>query len=584
MQGLAFANVLPRFVSRVNVLKRCACRLSGEGERLDLRAPLKTYFGLANFREGQEQVIEKLVNGKSAVAVFPTAGGKSLCYQLPAVMFDGLTVVVSPLLSLMRNQVDYLSGKQIPAAMVSSAQSPAEVDEIYEKLRNNEIKLLYCSPERFYDDRFLSALKKVQISMFAVDEAHCISEWGHSFRPLYTRVATMANMVGAERCLALTATATLPVISDIRNDFGIAAEDTVSLPFHRPNLQLKVSVIPGFSERLEYLYQVISERPRGSVIVYVMLQSTAEQVAQYLQERGIDAEFYHAGMNGQAREVLESRFQNDLHVIVATIAFGMGIDKADVRYVYHFNVAKSIEAYSQETGRAGRDGLPSICETFFDPDDVQRAKELINTNLEANRELEHSLEEILDNGTAQPGNVVAMPNDYRLKVGQELLAYAFKKEGFADEQAPVYKEYSINVPSGTEDSLLDLSDTTRRILQHSRKWRKTIKVERDVSLENGFTDGQIIDGIQEIQERSPFDVKPRGRIRRFLPKKPFTAKEATSSTLTVMKNRNAQDHERIDHLARIFLSNECVPKQIAAHFATEMESCGQCTACMGGMH
>mmetsp|Transcript_26834 Transcript_26834/g.104180 ORF Transcript_26834/g.104180 Transcript_26834/m.104180 type:complete len:178 (+) Transcript_26834:1432-1965(+) len=177
-----------------------------------------------------------------------------------------------------------------------------------------------------------------------------------------------------------------------------------------------------------------------------------------------------------------------------------------------------------------------------------------------------------------------MPNDYRLKVGQELLAYAFKKEGFADEQAPVYKEYSINVPSGTEDSLLDLSDTTRRILQHSRKWRKTIKVERDVSLENGFTDGQIIDGIQEIQERSPFDVKPRGRIRRFLPKKPFTAKEATSSTLTVMKNRNAQDHERIDHLARIFLSNECVPKQIAAHFATEMESCGQCTACMGGMH
>uniref|UniRef100_A0A7S3EE84 DNA 3'-5' helicase n=1 Tax=Rhodosorus marinus TaxID=101924 RepID=A0A7S3EE84_9RHOD len=397
MQGLAFANVLPRFVSRVNVLKRCACRLSGEGERLDLRAPLKTYFGLANFREGQEQVIEKLVNGKSAVAVFPTAGGKSLCYQLPAVMFDGLTVVVSPLLSLMRNQVDYLSGKQIPAAMVSSAQSPAEVDEIYEKLRNNEIKLLYCSPERFYDDRFLSALKKVQISMFAVDEAHCISEWGHSFRPLYTRVATMANMVGAERCLALTATATLPVISDIRNDFGIAAEDTVSLPFHRPNLQLKVSVIPGFSERLEYLYQVISERPRGSVIVYVMLQSTAEQVAQYLQERGIDAEFYHAGMNGQAREVLESRFQNDLHVIVATIAFGMGIDKADVRYVYHFNVAKSIEAYSQETGRAGRDGLPSICETFFDPDDVQRAKELINTNLEANRELEHSLEEVSDN-------------------------------------------------------------------------------------------------------------------------------------------------------------------------------------------
>jgi ATP-dependent DNA helicase RecQ len=315
-------------------------------------------------------VIGALDEHGAALAVFPTGGGKSLCYQLPALSYAGVTLVISPLIALMKDQIDFLVSRGIPAARLDSTLGLEESREVTRRMEAGDLKLLYVAPERFNNERFLDQLGRARISLFAVDEAHCISEWGHNFRPDYLKLANTAREMGVERVLALTATATPEVVEDICRSFGIPVAGVVMTGFHRPNLFLTATPTPA-SERDAVLLERIRTRPAGSGIVYVTLQATAERVAEVLAEAGVPARPYHAGMKDEDRaEIQEWWKDSDRGIVVATIAFGMGIDKPDVRYVYHYNLPKGLESYSQEIGRAGRDGAVSIAEVLGSAEDV----------------------------------------------------------------------------------------------------------------------------------------------------------------------------------------------------------------------
>src|SRR4051794_10373883 len=290
---------------------------------------LTARFGFDAFRPGQERVVEALLAGRSALAVFPTGAGKSLCYQLPALLLDGMTIVVSPLIALMKDQIDFLQRSGIAAARLDSSLDASEQREIFDRLRAGSLKLLYVAPERFNNERFLGQLARARISLFAVDEAHCISEWGHNFRPDYLKLAERVRELGAERVLALTATATPAVVADIRAGFGIEEADAVVTGFYRPNLTLLTTPI-GAGERDGQLVERLRERPPGSTIVYVTLQRTSLRVATLLAAAGLRARPYHAGMSAEERVAAQEWWSSSQAIVVATIAFGMGIDKADV--------------------------------------------------------------------------------------------------------------------------------------------------------------------------------------------------------------------------------------------------------------
>jgi ATP-dependent DNA helicase RecQ len=335
----------------------------------DALTSLHEHFGFSEFREGQQEVITAILDGKNAIVVMPTGSGKSLCYQLPALMLEGATVVVSPLIALMKDQVDALRARNLPATFINSSVDEREQWSRIDALRNGQYKLVYVAPERFRSNRFLEALKSIRVSLFAVDEAHCISTWGHDFRPDYLRLkhvvqALNANGSGAQT-VALTATATPYVRSDIIQQLGLTKPETFVSGFDRPNLTIDVVHTEKEREKIARIKR-LAKTHVGSGIIYAATRKAVEQVALQLQAQGLSVSAYHAGMGDAARVKAQDDFMNGrTQMIVATNAFGMGIDKADIRFVAHYQMPGSIEAYYQEIGRAGRDGLPSSCVLLF---------------------------------------------------------------------------------------------------------------------------------------------------------------------------------------------------------------------------
>ena len=326
---------------------------------------LRKHFGFEEFREGQQEVISTILSGNDAMVVMPTGSGKSLCYQLPAMMMEGATLVVSPLIALMKDQVDALHARGLPATFINSAITETEQRSRIESLRRGEYKLVYVAPERFRSPRFNAALRSVNISLFAVDEAHCVSTWGHDFRPDYLRLKQVIESLGNTRTLALTATATPYVRSDIIQQLGLKDPQTFVSGFDRPNLSIEVVHTQREREKISRIKRLASSHS-GSGIIYASTRKAVEQVGSRLKELGLSVVTYHAGMSdGQRIKAQEDFMTGRKQMIVATNAFGMGIDKAEIRFVVHYQMPGSIEAYYQEIGRAGRDGLPSTCLLLF---------------------------------------------------------------------------------------------------------------------------------------------------------------------------------------------------------------------------
>jgi len=341
-----------------------------------LKDSLKDNFGFDDFRQGQAQTISQLLNGESTLSIFPTGSGKSLCYQLTALHLPHLTLVVSPLLALMKDQLEFLASKDIKAASIDSTLKGNQAQEIMAAVRNGDIKILMVSVERFKNERFRQFIQSVPVSMLVVDEAHCISEWGHNFRPDYLKLPNYKTELNIPLTLLLTATATKKVKLDMAQKFAISDQHIVQTGFYRSNLDL--SVVPVSSQdKIKKLTNMIQQQT-GTGIVYVTLQHTAEQVAAYLQKAGINAKAYHAGFDSEVRNQIQSDFMaSKTQVIVATIAFGMGIDKSDIRFVFHYDLPKSIENYSQEIGRAGRDGNLSHCITLANLDGLNTVENFV---------------------------------------------------------------------------------------------------------------------------------------------------------------------------------------------------------------
>ena len=358
---------------------------------------LQKYFGYSAFRHEQEAIIRNVLNKKDVLALMPTGGGKSLCYQLPAVMLDGLTIVISPLIALMKDQVDALNVNGIPAAFYNSSQSNDEQVQLANKLRNNQVKLLYLAPERLFgnESKFITFLKTLQVALIAIDEAHCISHWGHDFRPEYLMLAGLKREFPATPVIALTATADNLTKKDILEKLNLKEPAVFISSFNRENITYRV--VPkkkSFNQLLAFL----DDKKDVSGIIYCLSRKSTEALAADLKEEGFAAMPYHAGLENAVKARTQEAFLRDeVKIIVATIAFGMGINKSNVRYVVHVDMPKNIEGYYQETGRAGRDGLPSEAMLLYSPGDALKLKQfaMIDDNPEQSRIMLKKLDDMV---------------------------------------------------------------------------------------------------------------------------------------------------------------------------------------------
>ncbi len=550
-------------------------------------------FGFTSFRPGQEQVVDSLLAGRSALAVFPTGAGKSLCYQLPALLLDGVTVVVSPLIALMKDQIDFLTRQGVDAARLDSSLDAAEVRSVTGRLRDGTLRLLYVAPERFNNERFLAQLGETTIALFAVDEAHCISEWGHNFRPDYLKLAARARELGAERVLALTATATPAVVADICAGFGIEHRDSVVTGFYRPNLTLLTTAARA-QDRDQLLIDRLRGRTTGSTIVYVTLQRTAERVAALLAAAGQPARAYHAGMNADDRvDTQEWWTSSDSNIVVATIAFGMGIDKADVRYVYHLNLPKGLESYSQEIGRAGRDGEQSTCELFACREDVPTLENFAYGDTPTREAIDGLVAHVLAHPVGEQFAVseydLSARYDVRPLVLKTILTY-IELDGYLEQGTPFYAGYAVRPINGTfADAFVRFdaarADFLRRVLASGKEGRTWTTVDPEASAAAiGEDRDRIVAALGYLEQQGLVELKATDVRQRYtLRAQPASLTKVGDGLTARFERREQSEAERIARVVALVTHDGCQVLALVAYFGeTRAEPCGHCTFCLTG--
>jgi ATP-dependent DNA helicase RecQ len=555
----------------------------------DPRHQLHEYFGFADFLPGQAEVVTRLLAGRSALAVFPTGQGKSLCYQLSGLLLPGLTLVVSPLLALMKDQVDFLRQRGIAAARLDSTLDRTEFAALRTELAEHRLKLLYVAPERFANEVFLGSLRRQRISLMVIDEAHCISEWGHNFRPDYLKLAALAPELKAERVLALTATATPKVAEEIRSAFAIAPEDFVKTGFYRPNLNLRFSPSP---EPLKVLLRRLAERPAASAIVYVTRQATAEEVAAALAEHGFPARPYHAGMKDEERQSVQEWFMAAGNgIVVATIAFGMGIDKAAIRAVYHYNLPKSLENYAQEIGRAGRDGEPAHCEILGSAGDLAILESFVRGNTPAPAAVAGMVAWISEREETFSLAVHQLARQYDLRplVLTTLLTY-LELEGIIEATGSFYQNYRFR-PHRASAAILAGFDPERaaflrRVLACAVKARTWFDLDIDTVIERtGATRERVVAALNHLEERGDLSLDLKGARRGYRLRKRLgeeKQRDLTARMVARFQAREEQDIARLGLVTDLVAEPGCKTSFLLAYFGEHRSSdCGHCESCSG---
>jgi ATP-dependent DNA helicase RecQ len=546
-------------------------------------------FGFPEFRDGQEAVVARLLAGKSVLAIFPTGGGKSICYQLPALMLDGLTLVVSPLIALMKDQLDFLKKRGVPAARLDSSLGVSEIRDVYIALRSGTLKMLYVSPERLANERFLQTLRTLKIALLAVDEAHCISEWGHNFRPDYLKLAALARDLHVGRVLGLTATAPPVVAGQIAAAFHMDPADIVRTGFYRPNLTLHLTPCrPQQADNL--LARRLSERPSGATIIYVTLQRTAEDVAKRLCDHGVPAKPYHAGLESELRHTIQDWFMAAPHaVVVATIAFGMGIDKANIRYVYHYNLPKSLENYAQEVGRAGRDGLPSTCEVFVCPQDRIALENFVYGDTPTLEAVQGVVADVLGRGETfdVSANELATEHDIRPLVVETLLTY-LELLGVLAATGPFYNEYKFQAHRPSAEIFKDFdakrAEFLKRIFSHATKAIKWLTLDvAAAATATGEKRDRIVTALNYLEEKGDLTLQVAGARQGYrLVDKARDVNALVAKLHTRFADRERRDIERLDAVLQLAGHDGCRTRRLATYFGDAPgPDCGHCDWCLG---
>ena len=553
---------------------------------------LQQVFGYPQFRPGQEAAVSAVLAGRSAAAIFPTGSGKSLCYQLSAVLLPHLTLVVSPLLALMQDQLDFLQRHGISAGSIDSTQSREQANDVMARARSGELKILMISVERLKNERFRNFLHSVSISLLVVDEAHCISEWGHNFRPDYLKLPDYQHQFNIPQALLLTATATPKVIADMQAKFAIAPADVITTGFYRSNLNLWVEPVSGADKRRR-LAEWMGERANQPSIVYVTLQKTAELIAEHLNRHGIQAEAYHAGLPHDKREGIQRRFMGgQSNCIVATIAFGMGIDKSDIRNVVHFDLPKSIENYSQEIGRAGRDGQPSECLVLANRDSLNVLENFVYGDTPEQEGIRLVLEELLaagDDGQwefllrslAELSNIRELP----LKT----LLVQLELKGVIAPRYAFYAEYRFKYLVEPEVLLARFSGERQQfvaaIIQACKRARSWATVDFDALYQQHQAErGRVVKALDYFQEQGLIELESKQMTEVYsLLDTGFDPQALSAELYTGFKQHEATEVARIHGMLALFASERCLGFRLAEYFgdAAAPRQCGHCSVCHG---
>ena len=553
---------------------------------------LQQVFGYPQFRLGQEQTVSAVLAGRSAAAIFPTGSGKSLCYQLSAVLLPHLTLVVSPLLALMQDQLGFLQRHGISAGSIDSSQSRDEANDVMARARSGELKILMISVERLKNERFRNFLQSVQISLLVVDEAHCISEWGHNFRPDYLKLPDYQRQFNIPQALLLTATATPKVIADMQAKFAIAPGDVVTTGFYRPNLNLLVEPVSGADKRRR-LVQWMSERANQPSIVYVTLQKTAEQIAEHLNRNGIQAEAYHAGLPHDKRDGIQQRFMGGRsNCIVATIAFGMGIDKSDIRNVVHFDLPKSIENYSQEIGRAGRDGQPSDCLVLANRDSLNVLENFVYGDTPEQDGICRVLEqlqaargdgqwEFLLRSLSDESNIRELP----LKT----LLVQLELKGVIAPRYAFYAEYRFKYLVEPDALLARFSGERQQfvaaIIQVCKRARTWATVDFDALYQqHNAQRGRVVKALDYFQEQGLIELESKQMTEVYsLLNTDFDPQVLGAELYTGFKQHEIGEVARIHAMLDLFATDRCLGQRLAQYFGDENapQRCGHCSVCHG---
>ncbi|KAI1499906.1 P-loop containing nucleoside triphosphate hydrolase protein [Biscogniauxia marginata] len=627
----------------------------GDHHSIIAKSILKEKFGFDDFRHEQSDAINAVLQGNNSLVIFPTGAGKSLCYQIPGIAFEkidasshtenrpgaanagsGITIVVSPLIALMKDQVDALVRRDIPAACLDSTKTWEEQKEISAGMREGRLRLLYCAPERLNNEGFVESMKYIPggIRLVAVDEAHCISEWGHSFRPDYLKIARFVQEIQAERVICLTATATPLVAKDICEAFQITDENVFRTPPYRPNLQLLAEAVDTRSEKFPRLVKFLNEHP-GPTLVYVTFQKQSEDIARRLSAEKFSVAAFHAGLKTEEKTEIQDKFMaGEIRIVVATIAFGMGIDKADIRNVLHYDISSSVEEYSQQIGRAGRDGKQSYCMMYLCNDDFGIRENFARGDLPSRASLRQLLDEIFnekplplpDGGEVLKLNQGTLSRDYDIRISplSILLATLELRFGLIRAITPEYSTYQFEaMPAYDAAAQDDSSPEAMAIAQGATKAIKFHRIDVDATAQSaGLQRADIIRKLNALHDTGLIRLRASGVVNRFKVLGPLPQTDDEIASLVdklhaEMESREQDALRRTQQVADLFTATststattpakpgggggQCFARSLAEHFGTSLPppspekgakeriengtpktACGHCTYCLTG--